>query len=124
MSTDPYSRTVRDLFANPAHAGCLDGGMRASADDQGVRLCLCAKQVGGVISALRFKAWGCPHLIAAAEAVCAEYEGRAVDELLEFRAFDLMQSLPVPVEKTGRILVLEDAVRTLGAALGQTIEKD
>ena len=112
------------MFANPAHAGCLDDGVRAQADDQEVRLCLCARQEGDRVGELRFKAWGCPHLIAAAEAFCADYEGRAAAELLEFRGFGLMQSLPVPVEKTGRILVLEDAVRALGARLRQTTEED
>ena len=124
MTTDPYSATVRELFADPAHAGCLDSGVRAQVDDQEVRLCLCARQEGGIVGELRFKAWGCPHLIAAAEAFCAEYEGRAAAELLEFRGSGLMQSLPVPVEKTGRILVLEDAVRALGATLRQTTEED
>ena len=124
MSADPYSATVRELFASPAHAGCLDDGVSAQGDDPEVRVCLCAKQVDGLVGELRFKAWGCPHLIAAAEAFCAEYEGRAASEILEFRASDLMQSLPVPVEKTGRILVLEDAVRALGARLRQTTEED
>jgi NifU-like protein involved in Fe-S cluster formation len=112
------------LFARPAHAGCIDTGIRAQAEDQGVRMCLCATQAAGVVSELRFKAWGCPHVIAAAEAFCAEYQGRAVGELLEFSAFGLMQSLPVPVQKTGRILVLEDVVRSLGSKLQQTTEED
>ena len=55
--------------------------------------------------------------IAAAEAACAELEGRDAVQLLEFSASGLMQSLSVPVEKTGRILVLEDAVRSLGQAI-------
>lgn len=117
MSTDPYSARVRELFSRPGHAGCIDGGASAQVDDQGVRLCLCAAAAAGQVEALRFKAWGCPHLIAAAEAFCADYEGRPVADLLEFSASGLMQSLPVPVEKTGRILVLEDAVRELGFSL-------
>ncbi|MDH3351247.1 MAG: iron-sulfur cluster assembly scaffold protein [Gammaproteobacteria bacterium] len=114
MSNDPYSARVRELFDAPAHAGCLGGELCAKVEDQGVRICLCAEPEGGEIRRMRFLAWGCPHVIAAAEAVCAYYEGRSSAELLDFSALDLMQSLSVPVEKTGRILVIEDAVRTLG----------
>ncbi len=117
MTQDPYSDRVRELFARPAHAGCIDDGTSVRVDEQGVRLCLCALADGGVVGVLRFKAWGCPHLIAAAEAFCGEFEGRPATELFEFEASGLMESLSVPVEKTGRILVLEDAVRALGKSL-------
>jgi len=124
MSNDPYSARVRALFDATPHAGVLDGGLSATQDDQGLRICLSAETRGDEISALRFQAWGCPHLIAAAEAFCADYEQRRVGELLEFSAADLMQSLPVPVEKTGRILVLEDAVRLLGRIVRDAANPD
>ena len=114
MSTDPYSKMVRELFAAPAHAGELDGGKSVLVDDQDVRVRLAAASTGGRVSAMRFRAWGCPHVIAACEAACAGLEGRPVAALLEFSTRDLMENLPVPIEKTGRILVLEDAVRSLG----------
>jgi NifU-like protein involved in Fe-S cluster formation len=120
VSNDPYSDRVRALFDAPAHAGVLDGGFSARADDQGLRIRLSATTSNGEISALRFQAWGCPHLIAAAEAFCAGYEQRSAADLLDFSASDLMQSLAVPVEKTGRILVLEDAVRSLGCIVRET----
>ncbi len=118
MSVDPYSAQVRGLFDAPEHAGRLDSAAQAGRDEQGVRISLFADVADGRLAAMRFLAWGCPHVIAAAEAVCARYEGRPVAELLEFSAADLMQSLSVPVEKTGRILVIEDAVRSLGSAAG------
>ena len=117
MSTDPYSARVRELFAAPEHAGELDGPLHVTVEDQGVHVSLFAQVSAGEVQALRFKAWGCPHVIAAAEALCVAYEGRPIAEMLEFSASDLMQSLPVPVEKTGRILVIEDAVRSLGNML-------
>ena len=118
MSADPYSAQVRKLFDAPEHAGRLESPVQAGRDEQGVRISLSADVADGRLTAMRFLAWGCPHVIAAAEAVCARYEGRPVAELLEFSAADLMQSLSVPVEKTGRILVIEDAVRSLGSAAG------
>jgi len=81
-----------------------------------VRLELSAKLVGDRVEELGFRAWGCPHLIAAADAFCTGYKGQQLTHLEQFSAAGLMQTLAVPVEKTGRILVLEDAVRSLGAA--------
>ena len=117
MNADPYSATVRKLFANPAHAGVIDGGQSVSVDDQDVVLELGATIAKGIVRAMRFRARACPHVIAAAESACASLEGGPANELLEFSGSGLMQSLPVPVEKTGRILVLEDAIRSLGQLL-------
>ena len=114
MTTDPYSAQVRELFTATAHAGRLDGGEAVYLDEQDVRIRLTVTVDGGRVAAMRFEAWGCPHLIAAAEAACAALESRSVADLLEFSTSGLMDNLPVPVEKTGRILVLEDAVRSLG----------
>jgi NifU-like protein involved in Fe-S cluster formation len=118
MTTDPYGPRVREYFAAPAHAGELDGAQAVLVDGREVRLQLAATAAGGRIEAMRFRVWGCPHTIAAAEAACAALEGRPVAELLEFSAADLINNLPVPVEKTGRILVLEDTVRSLGHKFG------
>ena len=115
MSGDPYSDRVRALFTSCAHAGRLEGGLEASVDDQGVRVELTASVSDAVLQGLRFRAWGCPHLLAAAEWFCIEFEGRQLAELDSFEAVKVMQTLPVPREKMGRILVLEDAVRSLGA---------
>ncbi len=111
---DPYSERVRALFGSPAHAGALDGPA-VHIDDQGVRIEVSAFVEAGRLEKLAFRAYGCPHVIAAAEAFCADYEGREASALEGFSGADLMQNLPVPHEKTGRILVLEDAVRSLGA---------
>ena len=114
MNSDPYSARVRAYFAAPAHAGALGDGRSVLVDDQDVCLQLSATLAGRNIGAMRFRARGCPHTIAVAEAVCEALVGRPVADLLEFSAGDLMKKLSVPVEKTGRILVIEDAVRALG----------
>ena len=114
MSNEPYNDVVRGLFEAPAHAGDLDGAVSVYAASQGMRIALSARLSQRNITALRFRAWGCPHFIAAAEVFCADFEGRPALQLADFRASEVMQTLSVPVEKTGRILVLEDAVRSLG----------
>ena len=117
MSSDPYSPRVRELFAEPRHAGELPDSTVVRVDDQGMRVELSARRDGDRLSELRFRAWGCPHFIAAAEAFCADYEGRPVSELGDFGAVSFLEALAVPIEKTGRILVLEDAVKALGQTL-------
>ena len=117
MSTDPYNARVREFFTAPAHAGGLEVGASVLATDQGVRVELSASVADGHISALRFRAWGCPHLLAAAEWVCRHYEGEAVDALEKFPIARIMDDLAVPAEKTGRILVVEDAIQSLGRSL-------
>lgn len=115
MISDPYSDRVRELFAHPDHAGDLENpSARAQVVDQGVRVALAADIDRDTILRLRFRAWGCPHLLAAAEAFCRAFEGRPAAALAEFGAAEIMRTLPVPREKLGRILVLEDAVRSLG----------
>ena len=121
---DPYNSRVREYFANPSHCGDVAGGAVGYFADQGVRLRLSAAVSGGEISRLRFRAWGCPHTIAAAEATCRRFEGRAVTELDTFDTGRIMQDLAVPAEKTGRILVLEDTVRSLGQAIRDLTDTD
>lgn len=114
MSADPYSARVRAYFSEPAHAGYLPEGEFRRIEGREVRIEVSATVSGGIVRAMRFRAWGCPHTVAAAEAACAALEGRPLADLLEFSARDLMEDLSVPVEKTGRILVIEDALRSLG----------
>ncbi len=112
MTEDPYTEVVRQLFADTAHAG-LAGGCSARSAGQGVEVELSADVVAGQLDTLRFRARGCPHLIAACELLCSELEGSSTAALREPRTSDIMRRLSVPVEKTGRILVLEDAVALL-----------
>jgi NifU-like protein involved in Fe-S cluster formation len=117
MSAGTYSARVRELFAMTPHAGDVVGAESVSTADQDVRIRLSASVEDGAVTAMRFRAWGCPHLIAGAEAACAALEGHPVAGLPDWTAADLMEDLAVPVEKTGRILVVEDAVRSLGQKL-------
>jgi len=117
MRIEPYSEEVRSRFAEPAHAGTLDDGISVLEAAQEIRLELSARAEGNRLAVLRFRVRGCPHVIAAADAFCAQYEGRDASELEDFSADPITETLEVPVEKTGRILVLEDAVRSLGQAI-------
>lgn len=123
MGTGRYNGEVRRLFARPAHAGDLPpGGSRTAAAEQaesaaGCRVRLAAAEEAGRLVAVRFRAFGCPHLVAAAEAFCADVEGQPVSALGAPRTQALMARLAVPVEKTGRLLLLEDAAAALAREL-------
>jgi NifU-like protein involved in Fe-S cluster formation len=108
-----YNETVRRHFAAAAHAGDLEAGYarvckaEASESDTGCRVILAAalSPDGARIETMRYRVFGCPHLIAAAEAHCAWFEGRPVAALHEFPVRELVSQLGVPVEKTGRMLL-------------------
>ena len=121
MSTDPYNSVVREYFADTRHCGDIAGAAIGYFEDQGIRIRLAADVVDGQLALLCFRAFGCPHVIAAAEAVCRQFEGHRVEDLEQFNTAQIMQQLAVPVEKTGRILVLEDTVRSLGQAIQDRI---
>lgn len=122
-SFDPYSAETRRYFANPVHAGDLQGDYTESAVEQraesagGARLQLAAGLRGGLIAECRFRACGCPHTIAAAEWWCGKMEGQPAAAIAQFDVADCMRQLAVPVEKTGRILLLEDTIRSLSGQL-------
>lgn len=115
----PYNEHVRALFQDPRHAGDAAHGegqryeAQTSESAAGAQVLLTAIVIEGVLAALHFRVFGCPHLIAAAELTCERFEGKTVNKLQEFSVSGLMETLGVPVGKTGRILLLEDAVRAL-----------
>lgn len=118
QAEEPYNSMVRKYFVSPIHAGDLQLPYSLTAsvavgDGYGNRLQLSAGVSGETLDELRFRALGCPHLIAAAEHFCRHNSGQAVETLQDFDASRMTADLAVPVRKSGRILLLEDAVRNL-----------
>jgi NifU-like protein involved in Fe-S cluster formation len=119
--TEPYNETVRALFENPGHAGDLKGTYaevvtaEAAESERGARIVLFAGIADGMIAQMRFRAWGCPHLIAAAEMLCCDLENGPVSGLSTFDRNAIMSKLSVPLEKTGKMLLLEDTLESLWA---------
>ncbi|MEQ8207293.1 MAG: hypothetical protein RIA65_14065 [Woeseia sp.] len=107
-----YSEAVRALFGRLAHAGVVSGSC-IELSRGGMHIELSAELTGCQLSVLRFRAFACPHLFAAAEAYCEEFEGRTVEDLRQYSASQAIARLGIPLEKTGRILLLEDAIAAL-----------
>lgn len=129
-SDGPYSELVKRYFANPVHAGRLPDEYNdaivgeAAESETGARVVLSAVVDQETIRFMRYQVFGCPHLIAAAEAFCDEVEGRPVSALTALDVPGLMDRLAIPVEKTGRLFVLEDAAKALHIAVTGTIHTE
>jgi len=66
---------------------------------------------GGIVKNALFQAYGCPHTLALAAWMTEQLPGRAVDDLVPGTPSAWLSALDVPVEKLGRLLVIEDALR-------------
>lgn len=120
---DPnYSEEVERRFRAPPAAGELPAGEGAEvAAEAGTRsggalVQLRARIDGERIVAVRFSAYGCPHLIAAASWAAEQLSGATPAQLAAWDWQTAASALGVPPAKFGRLLVLQDAVRNLGIA--------
>jgi NifU-like protein involved in Fe-S cluster formation len=115
---DPrYGREVRLRMATLPGAGLLPDGddlvtARAGDREQGADVCLQFRVADGRIAEARFQAFGCPHFIAAASWLTDRLRGRGRAELEAWDWREAATALEVPAAKYGRLLTLQDAVRT------------
>jgi cysteine desulfurase len=122
VQEDTLSPAVRGLFSGLCGAGALAEGagtvLRGEAGQEAgevwVRLHLRVRD-DTVIEA-RFQALGCPHTLATASWLTLQLAGRKRSEAQPGSPQAWARTLGVPVEKLGRLLLLEDA---LHAALAQ-----
>jgi cysteine desulfurase len=64
-----------------------------------------------IVKDARFQAYGCPHTLAVAQWLVGELPGRRRGALLPGAPTEWAKTLSVPVEKLGRLLVVEDAIQ-------------
>jgi NifU-like protein involved in Fe-S cluster formation len=120
-----YSETVRELFAAAPRSGALPPGPgrriqgEVRALDRGAWVLFELRLQDGIIADARFRAWGCPHLIAACALVTGRLVSRRAQEACRFDPLELSRELRVPAEKLGRLLVLEDALAQLAAGMAE-----
>ena len=122
VQADTLSPAVARLFAALEGAGALPesagrvlrGEAGAASAEAWVRLHLLVS-ADTVIEA-RFQALGCPHTLATASWLVMQLRGRKRAQAQPGSARSWAQALEVPVEKLGRLLLIEDA---LNAALQQ-----
>jgi NifU-like protein involved in Fe-S cluster formation len=118
-----YSPRVLELFRKLPGAGALPAGAgtvvagEAVALDRGAWVRFEARLEAGRVADCRFRAFGCPHTLAAAALAASKLVTAAPADTSPVDARLLAQELDVPAEKLGRLLVVEDAIHALLAAL-------
>lgn len=116
---DPrYGAEVRRRMAGLVGAGELVPGAgvvqaRAGDREQGAEVLLQARVEAGQAAELRFRAFGCPHFIAAASWLTDRLRGATRSGFEDWDWREAATALEVPPAKFGRLLVLQDAVRAL-----------
>jgi NifU-like protein involved in Fe-S cluster formation len=123
-----YNELTRRYFDDPARSGTLEGpdcyrgaaGSRSAGTWVQFDVRLERAGAGARVREARFLAFGCPHVIAAAGLVAEEAEGAAAPEpRLPHSVHALRERLEAPVEKLGRLFVVEDAwIAALRGAIG------
>jgi NifU-like protein involved in Fe-S cluster formation len=111
-----YSSEVRRRFSAPVRAGeiPLDAGdvVEGAAEDRSlyvwVRFQVQLK--GAKIERVRYRAYGCPHTLVAADLIAGGLEGKFVDALLAVDLQSVSQRIELPREKYGKLLRIEDAL--------------
>jgi NifU-like protein involved in Fe-S cluster formation len=111
-----YNARVRALFVERERAGALPRteyvvSGEAGSVAQGTHLRFWLEWEAGSVRRARFEAYACPHLLASAAYVASWAEGKTVPQLLAWDWRPLAESLQAPVEKSGKFLILEDALK-------------
>lgn len=114
---DPrYGGEVRRRMASLAGAGSFaaaaDVATGLAGDrEQGAEIQLFCRIAGGQVTEARFRAFGCPHFLAASSWLTDRLRGARRDEVAGWDWREAAEALEVPAAKFGRLLTLQDAVR-------------
>jgi NifU-like protein involved in Fe-S cluster formation len=115
-----YNEITGRYFRSAANAGVLagPGAFRGCAGDrqQGVWVQFDVRTSNGTAEEVRFLAFGCPHTIAVAAWLSEQAQGTVLNRELPYAVHDLLTRFALPIEKLGRLLIVEDAWRAAMAA--------
>ena len=112
-----YNELTRHHFEGALNAGVLSGpltrrgeaGSRAQGTWVQFDVQFDAGDGADTVQAVRFLAYACPHVIAVADWVAGQAAGRQCGSGLPESVKSLRERFDVPVEKLGRLLIIEDA---------------
>jgi NifU-like protein involved in Fe-S cluster formation len=114
-----YNEMTRRYFDSPPGVGELSGPgvFRGAAGDrgQGIWVQFDLECESATLRAARFLAFACPHTIAVSAWLAEQFVGKGLTRTLPESVQELRDRFAVPVEKMGRLLIIEDA--WLAAAL-------
>ena len=108
-----YNDLTRNYFESAANAGELmgPGVFRGAAGnrEEGTWVQFDLRIKNGAVSEARFLAFACPHTIAVAAWLAEQAVGGRLQPMLPESVQALRDRFAVPVEKMGRLLIIEDA---------------
>jgi NifU-like protein involved in Fe-S cluster formation len=108
-----YNALTRRYFESEANVGELTGTgvFRGAAGNpsQGTWVQFDLQIKAGGVSAARFLAFACPHTVAVSAWLAEQAVGHPLKPALPEGVQQLRERFAVPVEKTGRLLIIEDA---------------
>lgn len=114
---DELNGEVRRLFTALPRAGEFKDGPGVIQGEAGgldreawVRFHL--QVADGVVKDARFQAYGCPHTLAVTAWLTEQLPGRKLGALSLGEPTDWARALSVPIEKLGRLLLIEDALHS------------
>ncbi len=105
-----YNDAVGKYFLHPPLEAGSDLRGEAGSLAQGVWVCVSADVQDGILRNAGFRAFACPHIIAACNRVMEHLEGRPAGALCEVEPEVLQIQFDIPVEKAGKLLILKDAL--------------
>lgn len=117
MPDEAYNPLVRELFfgmkaasiPEPAGGEWVVGEAGSIEIGTWVRFALHLQR--GRVTETRFKAYGCPHTLAATAWFAGQMREKALTDVLAKGVQEVVRQLEVPPEKLGRLLIVEDALR-------------
>ncbi|HTP40530.1 MAG TPA: hypothetical protein VMI92_13270 [Steroidobacteraceae bacterium] len=115
-AADPLPARVRELFGSPTHGGALPEGEgvrrgRAGRRSEGTEVEFALRWQGDALVEARYLAYGCPYTLAACEWLADWLERTGPGRGLPGRPEDWIRELGAPIERLGRLFVVEDALR-------------
>jgi len=106
-----YTDRVGEYFRRPARQMGSDIQGVAGSEQCGTLIVFAADLRDQQLHKLGFRAFACPHIIAACNWVVERLDGGPVQALNELRLDQLQAEFDIPVEKAGKLLILQDALR-------------
>ena len=104
-----YPQSVLEYFRRPVlRLGVMLCG-EAGSVEQGTWIYVGADVVADQLQNVGFRAFACPHIIAACNRAAEMLEGSPVQALQDLQLKKLQQEFEIPVEKAGKLLILKDA---------------
>jgi cysteine desulfurase len=106
-----YFDTLPGAGTLPPGPGVVQGTAGGPEHEAWIRFHL--RTEGSIVKAALFQAWGCPHTLAVTAWLTGQLPGRSMEDLVPGTPSAWLQAMEVPMEKLGRLLVVEDALRAV-----------